>query len=112
MILSLSSVLGPPEFSESVASLPGGRVSPNLNRLERNDDGGMLRYMLLSVARNAPWVRRIHVLINCPAAIPTEWRSEPFFDRVRIMCPCAFMPKDTCSTKMFDRLVNCRLLYA
>lgn len=71
-------------------SAQGGGDERALSRFHSSDE---LRYSLRSVARNLPWVRRIHVLTNCK---PPDW-LDITHDRIHwisheSVIPSAYLP--------------------
>ena len=68
----------------------GGKVPEGVD-VCRASDNGELFYSIRSVDRFAPWIRRIHVLVNDDAVIP-DWLSRHV--KVRIVRLSAFIPKE------------------
>ena len=70
----------------------------------RNRDNGELPYLLRSVALNAPWVRKIWLLVNEDQVEPKEGARKleippVLLLRTAVVNRCVFMPAGTCPTR-------------
>ena len=64
----------------------------------RSRDNGELQYLLRSIAQNAPWVRRVWIIINTHDPMPVVEAPAAIANRVRVIDRCSYMPKGTCPT--------------
>ena len=64
----------------------------------RSRDNGELQYLLRSIAQNAPWVRRVWIIINTHDPMPVVEAPAALAKRVRVIDRCSYMPKGTCPT--------------
>lgn len=76
---------------ESDASLTGGKV-----RVQRERDNGELQFTLRSIQKNAPWVRRIFLLMNGPQQLPA-WAPEPA--KTTVVDRCTLLGPTECPTR-------------
>ena len=67
-----------------------GKIPDGVDKC-RASDNGKLYYSIKGVDRFAPWIRRIHVLVNDDAVIP-DWLSR--HAKVRVVRLSAFIPKE------------------
>jgi len=63
---------------------------------ERERDNGELHYTLRSIAKNAPWVRKIHILVNGHVSMP-DWVPEK--EKTVWVDRCMLLPKGDCPTR-------------
>lgn len=68
-----------------------GLIKEGQPRVERDRESGELMYTLRSIAKNAPWVRTIHLLVNGKHAVP-DFVPEPaktvMVDRCELLAEC------------------------
>jgi hypothetical protein len=79
--------------------------------LRRDRDNGEMLYVLRSLVENAPWVRRVHILVNGKVEVPKSWDGEVFLDRIYFVDRCSYMPKDTCPTRNSHAVLTNVYLY-
>jgi len=65
-------------------------------RVTRDRDNGELKYTLRALAKNAPWVRRIYVLVNGVHKLPS-FVAEP--QKTTMVDRCALLPDGACPTR-------------
>lgn len=83
------------------ASLPtDAKLAHGFAQVRRDRDNGELKYTLRAIAKNAPWVRRIFLLVNGPQNMPA-WVPEPskteFVDRCTLLPQDPNLPRDKCT---------------
>lgn len=65
----------------------------------RERSNGELPYLLRSVAKNAPWVRRIWIAVDGPEPLPNVDVPPSLANRTTVIDRCTFMPEGFCPTR-------------
>lgn len=67
--------------------------------VSRERDHGELPYLLRSVAKHAPWVRRIWIAVDGPEPLPNVDVPTSLANRTTVIDRCTFMPEGFCPTR-------------
>ena len=65
-------------------------------RIARDRNNGELEFTLRSIAKQAPWMNHIYILVNGKHALP-KWIPEP--EKTTVVDRCTLLPKGTCPTR-------------
>ena len=64
----------------------------------RERDNGEMVYLLRSVAKHAPWVHHVWIVVNGVVPLP-EYVPKSLLGRVDVLDRCTYMPAGTCPSK-------------